>query len=218
MTFYYRSSQRNDILYEYQYPFTVGNARNSLLVHETEGAAINDAIDNENADLLYLQSLGGTNIEISFPDVSAFENIAVNKAELELTVASTGTDENGLPIVQQIVASSLRDGEIEAIDDVLSAIPITNPIDTDVFGGNPVTETINGVTLTKYSLNLSAYFQALVEGNADPTVLLTAGAIQSGFYLSIPPKGSRGNVVTIFGPDHPEFAPRLNLIYTDLSN
>ena len=214
MTLYYR--ERN-VLYEYRYPFTVGNARNSLLVHETEGAAINDAIDNENSELLYLQSLGGANIEINFPDVSEFDNIVVNRAELELTVATT-PDEDELPIVPQIVVSSLRDGEIEVVDDVLAAIFSTAPIDTDVFGGIPVTETVDGLILTTYTINLSGYFQSLVEGNADPNILLTAGAIQNPFYMSIPPKGSRGNIVTILGSDHPEFPPRLNLIYTDLSN
>ncbi len=215
ITLYYRSVQR-DILYEYRYPFTVGNARNSLLVHETEGAAINDAINNENSDFLYMQSMAGSNIEINFPDISGFEDAIVNRAELELTVANIGTNANRFPLVQQIVASSLRDGEIEVVDDVLSAILSTNPIDTDVFGGIPVRETIDGVTLTKYRINLSSYFQTLLEGRSDPTILLTGGATQNAFYLSITPKGSRGNTVIFYGPNHPTFAPKLNLIYTGL--
>lgn len=215
ITIYYRLGQSN-ILYEYRYPFIIGNARTSLLAHETEGAAIGEAINNENPDLLYLQSMAGSNIEINFPDRSNFENIIVNKAELELTVATTEMEVNRFPIVQQIVASSLLDGEIELIDDVRAAILSNNPINTDVFGGIPVTETVDGVTLTKYRINLSSYFQSLLNGDSDPTLLLTAGAIQNAFYSPIIPKGSRGNAVTIYGPNHPEHAPQLNLIYTEL--
>ena len=215
ITLYYRSAQR-DILYEYRYPFTVGNARSSLLVHEPEGAAISDAINKENADFLYMQSMAGTNIEVNFPDISGFENIVVNKAELELTVASEELDTTRFPLVQQIVASSLRDGELEVVDDVLAAILSTNPINTDVFGGNPVTEIVDGVALTKYKINLSSYFQTLLEGRSDPNILLTAGATQAAFYLPIVPKGNRGNTVVLYGPNHPKYAPKLNLIYTDL--
>ncbi len=215
ITLYYRSAQR-DILYEYRYPFTIGNARNSLLVHETEGAAIGGVINQENADFLYLQSMAGSNIELNFPDLSGFENIVVNKAELELTVATEETDTTRFPLVQQIIASSLRDGEIEVVDDVLAAILSTNPISTDVFGGIPVKETVDGVTLTKYKINLSSYFQTLLDGRSDPNILLTAGATQAAFYLPIVPKGNRGNTVVLYGPSHPEYAPKLNLIYTDL--
>lgn len=215
ITLYYRSAQR-DILYEYRYPFTVGNARSSLLVHETEGAMSGDAVNNENADFLYLQSMAGSNIEINFPDISGFENIVVNKAELELTVANELTDTTQFPIVQQVIASSLRDEEIEVVDDVLSAILSTNPINTDVFGGNPVRETVDGVTLIRYRLNLSSYFQTLLEGSSDPNIVLTAGSTQAAFYLSIVPKGNRGNTVVFYGPNHPQYAPKLNLIFTDL--
>ena len=216
ITLYYRSTQEN-ILYEQRYPFSVGNARNSLLVHETEGAVVGDAINKEDADFLYLQSMAGSNLEINFPDLSGFENAVVNRAELELTVATTDDiDVDRFPLAQQIVAYSLRDGEIRVIDDVLSAILSNNPIRTEVFGGIPVTETVDGVTLTKYRINLSSYFQSLLEGDSDSTILLTAGATQSPFYFPIIPKGNRGNTAIIYGPNHPEYAPKLNLIYTAL--
>ena len=215
ITLYYRSVQRENIKFEYRFPFTVGNARNSHLVHETTGSAIEEAMGQSSAELAYMQGMAGANVEVSFPNLSGFDNVVVNKAELELTVAADAEAGN-YPVAEQIVAATSNQGVKIMLDDVLAAILSSNPIDTDVFGGIPDTTLVNGQLMTTYKINISSYFQDLLNGEAANNVLLSAGSEINSFYLPIIPKAMRANRVIFYGANHPEFAPKLNLIYTNL--
>lgn len=196
---------------EYRYPFIFTNVRTSNFVHESEGAAIGNNINNDNADFLYLQGMAGSNIEVTFPDLSNLENIVVNKAELEFTVASTENLDK-FPIVSQLIASSVVNGERAVIDDVRAALIGQNPLNTDVFGGVPVIEN----NLTTYRINISDHFQDILEGGKTNTITIGAGSEESIYYNAINAKATRANRVILFGPNHPTFSPKLNLTFTTL--
>jgi len=216
LTLYYTAKIRG-IKNEFRYPFLFGQGRVNHFEHEYEGATAATNLDLDNTGLLYLQSMAGLNMEVSFPDLSSLTNIVINRAELEFTVASD-PDTTNFPIVEQLVATSfdrvqnVRTG----IVDVGHAIVGSNPLNTSVFGGIPIKEDVNGHILTKYKINVSAHFQGIVSGAEPNNIIITAGTDEFAFYLPVTPKAERANQVVLYGPSHPEFAPKLNLTFTSL--
>ncbi len=214
ISLYYKSGGE---LQEFQLDFNAGNARVLSLAKNQEGAFVEPFLSGSSDSLLFLQGMAGANTEITFPNLGGFENIVVNKAELELTVATIDENNTALyPLTQQLVASQLNDTDREILSDVRSALFANAPIRTEVFGGIPVIETENGVTLTKYKINISGYFQQIIEGTSVNGFNLSAGVEQTSFYFQLPPKPSDPSRVVFYGPNHPTHPLKLNLTYTKL--
>jgi len=217
LTLYYTAKIRG-IKNEFRYPFLFGQGRVNHFEHEYEGAAAATNLDLDNADLLYLQSMAGLNMEVSFPDLSSLTNIVINRAELEFTVASDVDSTSLFPIVEQLIVTSFDRAQNvrTGIIDVGNSIVGSNPLNTSVFGGIPIREEVNGQTLVKYKINVSAHFQGIVSGDEPNNMIITAGTDEFAFYLPVTPKAERANQVVLYGPSHPEFAPKLNLTFTSL--
>ena len=213
ISLYYRSRQQ---LKEYQFDFTPANARVVNFSHDYENATVEPFLNGEADSLLFLQGMTGLNVEVTFPDLSVLEEIVVNKAELELTVATPIEDHALYPPSNQIVVSSNRDGALEVINDVRAALFGQQPINTDIFGGIPLEESINGLTLTKYKINISSHFQDIIEGRVNNNIILVSGTEQSNLYFQITPKAERASRTIFYGPNHSQFPLKLNLTYTKL--
>jgi len=205
------------VLQEFQLDFNAGNARVLSLAENRTGSFAAPFLAGESDSLLFLQGMIGPNMEITFPDLSDFENIVVNKAELELTVANIEANDTTIyPVTPQILASFLDNADRAILPDVRAAIFGDQPIQTNVFGGNPVTETENGVELTTYKINVSGYFQQIVEGTAANGFNLSAGVEETNFYFQLTPKPTDPSKVVFYGPNHPTHPLRLNLTFTRL--
>lgn len=204
-------------LQEFQLDFNAGNARVLHFEKDREGSFVEPFLTTNSDSLLFLQGMIGTNTEITFPDLTGLEDIVVNKAELELTVASIDGDNVLLyPLTPQIIASQKDNAEREILSDVRSALFANNPIRTEIFGGIPVVETENGAMVTKYRINISGYFQEIVEGNSVNGFNISTGVEQSSFYFQLPPKPSDPSRVVFYGPNHPTHPLKLNLTFTKL--
>jgi len=214
ISLYYKSGSE---LQEFQLDFNAGNARVLNLAKNQEGAFVEPFLSGASDSLLFLQGMAGPNTEITFPDLADFENIVVNKAELELTVATfEGNNTTLYPLTQQLIASQLDNSDGEILSDVRSALFANAPIVTEIFGGIPVVETEDGVTLTKYKINVSGFFQQIVEGTSVNGFNLSSGVEQTSFYFQLPPKPSDPSRVVFYGPNHPTHPLKLNLTYTQL--
>ncbi len=204
-------------LQEYQLDFNAGNARTLNFIQDQTGSFVEPFLTNGSDSLLFIQGMAGANTQITFPDLSGLENIIVNKAELELTVAELAGDNTDLyPLTDQLVASQLNNEEREILSDVRSALFANSPIRPGIFGGVPIVETANGATITKYKINISSYFQQIVEGTSDSGFNLSSGVEQTNFYFQLPPKPSDPSRVIFYGPNHPVHPLKLNLTYTKL--
>jgi len=216
LTLYYSFRVRS-IPTEYRFPFLFGQARVSQFEHDHEGAAANNQLNQSNTDEIYVQSMGGLNLEVNFPNLSDLENTVVNKAELEFTVASTSiADTATFPVVEQLIVTHIQNGERIAIADVRNAIFGSVPINSDIFGGVPIKEEVNGQTVLKYRINISSHFQDIISNNAASSIIITSGTDEFGLYFPITPKAERANQVIFYGSNHPDFAPKLNLTFTNL--
>ena len=203
---------------EFKLNFNAGNARISNLKHDYDNSFVSPFLANETNDLLFLQGMAGLNTEISFGDLSGLEDVVINRAELELTVAYLEENDSSLfPISPQLIVSSVNnEDEREIILDVRSALFAQDPIDTDIFGGIPVIEEQDGVLLTKYNLNLSGYFQKIIEGEASNSITISNGVEQSNWFFQLPPKPIDASKVVFYGPNHPQHPLKLNLVFTKL--
>jgi len=229
ITVYYATGIGGNIKRQYRYPFQISNARFSNFLHETEGSEVGNVVNVAMPDFLYLQGMQGPNIEVSFPNIATLgtgTTTIVNRAELELTLVSSDT--TGL--ISQIIPTKTENGGRILIDDILSSFrgpanidisaitggtPI-NTILTTITGGVPIIEEVNGTTVIKYRLNISAHLQDILEGTIENKVTLSAGIEDSRFYARSLIKAETENKAIFYGPGHPTFAPKLNLTFTSL--
>lgn len=216
ITFYYKQGGRD--VKEFDLDFNIGNPGRTLnFVQDFSESIVNPFIENGSDSLVFIQGLKGFNAEITFPEVEDFRNIVVNKAELELTVASLATNDTSLyPLTPQLIASFVNSDNNSILPDVRSAIFANNPINSNVFGGVPEIVEVDGVSLVKYRINLSGYFQQIIEDRADNSISLSAGTEQTTWYFQLPPKPIDPSRVIFYGPNHPQYPLKLNLTYTKL--
>jgi|GEM_PF-2708842 len=116
--------------------------------------------DNTPTDtVVYLQGLDGLHTKIEFPYVANYGDIIVNKAELVIHIADTGTAEFPEPF--QIVAK-IKDsgGNLVIIDDIATSLIRTG--NYLLFGG--VREQIGATNTYLYRMQLAEEMQALVNG------------------------------------------------------
>lgn len=155
-----------------QFHFEVDNAsaRLSSYEHRYEGAPVSQFIDNvETSDsLFFLQGMAGLNTEIEILglDQEKFENIIINKAELELNLKPTDEESRFPPPDQLILSARNADGTLQVISDV--TLSANSGAGLNIFGGQYDPDT------NIYTMNLSAHLQEILKGDRPSTMILTA--------------------------------------------
>ncbi len=151
--------------------------------------------------LLFVQGMEGVNVSFKFPYIEDLNDLIINKATLELTVATLPGDDIEIfePGDQLLLSEKTEDGELLLIEDVIRAFNVGN---ISVFGGE--LETDEMMDLHTYTLNLSGVLQDMVAGEVSNEVILT-------MFLST----QRANRSIIFGPQHSTYPAKLNITYTD---
>lgn len=130
-----------------------------------------DLTDNLTTDtIVYVQGLDGLHTKIAFPFVQNLGNVIINKAELVIPVADTGTSDFPEPI--QLLAK-IKDlgGNLVAIDDVITSI---NRAQSYFLFGGVLEDTGNKNFV--YRMYISEEMQALVNGTT----------FESAIYLTLP--------------------------------
>ena len=199
MYLYYRD-QEDTLSYAFELGFA--GRRISQYTHTYNGYVVNDFLDdNEQGDsLLFLQGLQGLLIAFEIPDLDNFQNKVINKAEIELTVATFDDYDLELyPPIGQIVAFKRNDdGDLVGIADVSLA-----PTDLSFyFKGQPEEQSDGSTT---YTLNISIHTQFLLDGSEPETI-----------YLDISPKAGNANKVMLKGSGAVENPAVLKISFTDI--
>ncbi len=118
--------------------------------------------------VVYVQGLDGLHTKIAFPFVGELGNVIINKAELVIPVADTGTNDYPEPI--QLLAK-IKDlgGNLVAIDDVITSI---NRAQSYFLFGGVLEDTGNGNFV--YRMYISEEMQALANGTTlEPAIYIT---------------------------------------------
>ena len=189
-----------------QYRFELNDETTRLVTYEKDysGSVVETLLENPDLvedSVVVVQSLAGVNIEIDIPHITDLEGIVVNKAELELTIASLEGDNLSTyePIEQLLISNRNEDNGLNVIDDVLFAGENLSAL----FGG-VVIENSNDQPDT-YQMNLSAHIQNMIDGKVGTT-----------FTISPFQPTRNANRTIFYGPRHPTNNIKLRISYTKL--
>ncbi len=189
----------------FEFSFLGGNKFNHF-EHDYTGSLAENYVGKPAEDLLFIQGLTGLRLKLEIPYAHLLENIAVNKAELEMTVAHPSGANVSLPPVNQLVLSERPgDSVLVFIPDVVYSLSILN--DFSRFGGTPLRTFEGGQDLERYRLTLTQRFQAMVDnalGDQKKQTLL----------VNVFPQSRSAHRVVLFGPKSATFPAKLTLKYT----
>lgn len=200
----YYSRDTNNLTFDYLF---AANKFNHY-THDYSGTVAGQQIGQINPDRLYMQGMSGLKMKLEFPYADRLDNIAVNKAELVLTVADVPGDPVSLAPSGQMVATELRGDTIFVlVSDVLYSLGPTFGSGFNAFGGQPEVEVINGVRVNRYRLTLTQRFQDMVDD--------TSGDLgKKTLYLNVYSQRASAMRSVLYGPASTTYPPKLELKYT----
>lgn len=205
---------------EYTFTYTIGglSVKYNEFEHDYTNATIEPFIDNQEMSdsLVFCQGMSGTNVKIDFPHIHTLEDVIVNKADLEFTMAYLPGDDtiSYSPPARVVLTYLADDGNYYFLDDVILAVATG---DLDAFGGRSVTVDENGVFVQKYTMNISNYLQDIIDcTDADglQSACLSSDAVSNSLYMQIHLKNQYASRGVMYGAGHSQYPVKLNLIYT----
>lgn len=224
--FYSTIVRLDKIQHEYRFDFNDTNSRLVNLSSDFSGSAVEPFIDTGLDSLLFVQGMQGVNTEISFPDLSDLENVIVNRAELEFTVARAANTVSGFPLPTQLTITTLEEDGLNIISDLQTVIIQQGGLSSlENFGGQLIEEMENGTFVFKYKVNISDHFQKILEGEVDNKITISAGVEQPILRLAgqpfrlydiLPAKAGNATRAAFFGPNHSQYPVKLNLTFTKI--
>lgn len=191
--------------YQYQFPFNNYGVTTSYYKQEYAGSQaepyLNDALLGDN--LTFVQAMKGVYTRVTIPHAEALGGKIINKAELTVTVAGVSGDNSTLyPSPDQLLIYRRNEkGKLVEIDDVV--IGVANNSLNSIFGGK-IVKGSNGQP-SKYTMNLTTYFQDIVDGEAPKEI-----------YLLSRFSARRAERTALCGAKHPTYPMQLKITYTNL--
>lgn len=174
--------------------------------HDYSGSKAQDAINQVNPSLLFVQSTEGLRLRIELPDTSVLPNNAIiNQALLEFTVAPTPDLPNVFPPATQVYLTE-RQGDTTYVpipDVTFSTLAFS---DFREFGGTPDSITVNGMPLVRYYMNISEMLQTVLTDPKRRTI-----------YLNVFPQATKLAQSVLYGPQDPDYPARLTIKYTRIT-
>ena len=199
LTVYYHV---DTVFSQYTFTFPSGSARMTSFTHDYAGSPVEAFFqDSTRCDsLLFIQGMSGPGIVVEIPDTNLIKDRVINRAELEFTIITLPEDGGYVfdPIEQLIVSEIQDDGTLSVIPDVSIGLVRQS---LDIFFGGTVNE---DATPHTYTMNLSAYFIDLKNGEAGHRLLITP------LY-----RAELANRVVLCGPKHPDYPAKIKLSLTD---
>ncbi len=200
---------RNDTIHGTFDYFFQGSNKFSNFIHDYGTSAAGQQIGLEANDLLYVQGAQGLKVKIEIPYVDRLENIAVNEADLLLTVNEMLP--NDLPALlkpasQLVLSRSVADTAYDFTSDVYNSINALN--NYTYFGGAPNKETESSGIVTRYHQNMSDYLQELVDLPAGSDIK------KKTVYLNVNLQSRTAMRSILYGPKSTTYPAKLLLKYT----
>jgi hypothetical protein len=192
LTLYYQNTTADS--QSFSFVFTSQSARMNHFVHDYSGSPIQQQLnDSTNGDsLVYVQAMAGVKTKIRFPNLKSYVErgmIAVNKAELELTV--TDNSDNHLAVPDKLL--------VLAIDANGTPVFLPDQFETSSYYGGTYKSSER-----KYRFNIARYVQNILTGDSQ----------DYGLYLAVSGGAIQANRVILSGGSHPNYRLKLNLHYT----
>lgn len=212
---------------EYFFPFSPRSlfpiTKFTAFSHDYTNTPIEKSLEDEEADLVYIQGMAGVNIKVTLPDLSELENTIINQARLQLTlIEEVGSDQivsNKPPPEQLLLFERIGPNNYTLIEDFRVAARALGVRLTDAYGGNLVA-TGQDSTMRTYTISMSEHLQRIVKGEAENEIYIRVASTATQVFLQIQDvtKANRANW-GIFGSDNNEnerLRAKLMVTYTDL--
>ena len=198
---------------EYKFVITAGSVKTVHMEHEYTGAAVESSLTPEpEEDFWYVQGLSGLTTSMRVEGLSGLGSAIINQAELEVYCTFPDGDMGELyPPCRYIVTQEKTDSNmIVNSEDVLIALSLTgNSTTTENFkkyyGGNLGEPDPGPPVVYKYTMKVTNQIKSIYDGTKENIIYFNPFA-----------KGNTPNRAVLFGPNHPLYAPRLTLYYTQL--
>jgi hypothetical protein len=154
--------------------------------------------------LVFVQGMAGLEAVLELPDINQLRGVIINRAELEIYVATLEGDDPTFypPIPQLFLSAPNSSGVLEVVEDIrlIQARRLSLP---DFFGGRP-TGGGNGEPMM-YKMILSAHLQRVIDGVAGNTLVIAPSR-----------GGETAGRTVLYGPAHPQYGMKLKLAFTRL--
>jgi Domain of unknown function (DUF4270) len=174
--------------------------------HELQGSPAGQLIGQQADDKIYVQGMQGVRVKIEFPNAQYLDRIAVNQAQLVLTVADNNPS---LAPANQLFFTQLQGDSIFVLtSDVLYSFGPNLTGGFLNFGGMPKKVVDNGMSVTRYRLTLSELFQHIIDDDN------SANAKKRTVYMGVYPRSRTAGRAVLFGPKSLSFPAKLELTYT----
>jgi len=153
-------------------------------------------------DFTFIQSMEGLSTRIEFPGLEDFQDIAINQAELIVTVVRN-SDLDKFPLPQSLAAfQSDADGNLTAIQDVIDAVEIS----PSLYGGSQTNVVRNGEKITEYRMFITTFLQGIIDREHEENAL----------YLLPFDRGEQAARAVLGGSTNDHDPVKLRLTYTKL--
>ena len=178
--------------------------------HEHQGSPAGQLIGQPYAgEKLYVQGMQGLRVKVEFPNAQYLNNIAVNRAQLVLTVADNNTYLT--PASQLFLTQLQEDSSFVLTSDVLYSFGPNLTGGFLLFGGTPHKVVVNGTTVTQYRLALSELFQHMVDDDS------SVDTKNRTVYIGVYPRSRTAGRALLYGPESLSFPAKLELTYTKVN-
>ena len=173
--------------------------------HQHGSSPAGSKIGQESQEKIYVQGMHGLRVKIEFPNAHYLNNIAVNQAQLVLTLA----DDNAfLTPATQLALTQKKDTAFDFTSDVYYSFGSNLTGGFLNFGGTPKKEVDNGTSVTRYRLTLSELFQHIVDDDS------STDTKNRTVYLGVYPRSRTAGRSVLYGPGSLTFPAKLELTYT----
>lgn len=211
ISFYYDKGTVVD--QEFKFIITAGSVKTVYMEHDYTGSMVEPALTPDpESDLWYVQGLSGVTTAMKVEGLENLGSAVINQAEMEIYCTFPDGDMGDIyPPCPYIVTQEKTDTtEITNSEDVTIALGLTgnspNTENFKVFYGGNLTELDPGPPVVyKYTMKVTNQIKDIYEGNKENII-----------YFNPIAKGNIPNRAVLFGPNHPLYAPKLSVYYTQL--
>jgi len=199
---HYRNPSNDTLVYS----FVIGSsaATQNHFTHNYIGSMAETLIADSTADDIetMIESLGGLRLKVTLPDITLFGDIAINKAELILTVIEDSTYSAPEALLPRTV--NVTTGRTQALTDEALALLTTQYS----AGGTLQSESVGNATYQRYRINLAKHMYLLHRGDIASREIV----------IQVVPVSQTAGRVRIGGVAHndPNVRMKMNLTFTRL--
>lgn len=199
-------TEKDTIKKQIRFDFNFYWTRQTKLEHDYSGTLVEKVFDSQSMgdSLVFLQGMAGTAVDVEIPFAENLAGLIVNKAELELRVASPPGSNNDIydPVSLIQVYYPDSDGSYQVVDDyslILSRIGFDGVL--RYYGGTPK----DGASGTPkvYKINISAFFQKVIDKK-----------VSNKLRLKVYNPVQQPERVILYGAKQPQYGIKLKVAFT----